>query len=189
MIEATFKGAEQLIETLDAAVSGPGTEAVTRAVKDGLCDLIRRGAVQLPEDLRRPGEDCYARRLLYRSQQHGYEVIAMIWGPGQGTPLHDHAGIWCVDGVLDGRVRVVQYDLLEQQGECFRFEPQETVEAGVGMAGALIPPFEYHTIHNSLDEQCSITIHVYGGTMDCCTIFEPLEDGWYERRTKDLAYS
>ncbi len=27
----------------------------------------------------------------------------MTWGPGQGTPLHDHAGIWCVEGVVEGK--------------------------------------------------------------------------------------
>ncbi len=189
MIEATFRGAEVLVRTLDEAVALGDPKAVTEGVKRGLSTLIGEGALELPAELTRAQEECYARRLLYRSERLGYEVIAMIWGPGQGTPLHDHAGIWCVDGVLDGEVSVTQYDLLEQQGHRFRFQPQETIEAGCGMAGSLIPPFEYHTIQNSLSDRSSVTIHVYGGRMDHCTIFEPREDGWYERKQKELTYS
>ena len=39
----------------------------------------------------------------------------MTWGPGQGTPLHDHAGMWCVEGVLEGRIEVARYDLLDER--------------------------------------------------------------------------
>lgn len=183
-----FRGSAELVAMLDEAVARPDIQQVTQAVKGGLCKLIRGKAVVLPDELTRPEEDCYARRLLYQSPDLKYEVIAMIWGPGQGTPLHDHAGIWCVDGVLEGQVEVTQYDLLENQGDLYRFQPQTTIVAGVGSAGSLIPPFEYHTIINRQPE-ASITIHVYGGKMDCCTIFEAREDGWYQRRQKDLAYS
>ena len=57
------------------------------------------------------------------------------------------------------------------------------------MAGCLIPPFEYHTIHNAIADANSITIHVYGGTMDHCTVFEPVKADWFRRRQKELTYS
>lgn len=189
MTAVEFQGAEELVEGLNRAVAAGDPQAVTGGVKRELSQLIRRNLLELPDNLMEAQEDCYARRLLYRSDRLGYEIIAMIWGPGQGTPLHDHAGLWCVDGVIEGRVRVTQYDLLEQNGEQFRFEPQTTVEAGVGAAGALIPPFEYHTIENAFEDRTSATIHVYGGPMDHCTVFEPQENGWYLRRRKELAYN
>ncbi len=173
---------------LDEAVAKEETASVTEAVKEGLCRLIREKRMRLPEDLTRPQDGSYARRLLYRDPDSGYEVIAMIWGPGQGTPLHDHCGIWCVDGVLEGQVAVTQYDLVGQDGDRFEFRPQRTVHAGVATAGSLIPPFEYHTIQNELPRP-SITIHVYGGSMERCTIFEPEADGRYRRREKSLSYS
>lgn len=189
MFAQEFKGCREMVSVLNEAVQAASTAEITHNVQQGLTQLIESRSLQLPQDLKRPREDHYARRLLYRSPEHGYEVIAMVWGPGQGTPLHDHAGIWCVDGVIEGCVDVTQFDLIEEQGNRLRFAPQTTVRAGVGMTGALIPPFEYHTIFNHSSDRSSITIHVYGGTMDHCTIFEPLDKGWFRRASRQMKYS
>ena len=189
MAETEIAGCEKLVSLIDRAVEVKGDEQVASAVKRSLENVICSRSVTLPPAMKVAESDHYARRLLYRSPRYGYEVIAMVWGPGQGTPLHDHAGIWCVDGVLEGCVEVTQYDLLQVNGDLCRFQPQQTVRAGVGMAGCLIPPFEYHTIHNSTADATSITIHVYGGTMDHCTVFEPFEADWFRRCQKELTYS
>ncbi|HSR53808.1 MAG TPA: cysteine dioxygenase family protein [Acidobacteriota bacterium] len=184
-------GTEKLIKALDQAVrSGKGdVKAATDGVKNALTELISEGQVELPEDLRRPRQEGYARRQVYRSPDLGYEVIAMVWGPGQGTPLHDHAGIWCVEGVYSGEIRVCQYELMEQNGDLYRFRTCDTVEAHLGESGSLIPPFEYHTIHNNRSEASSMTIHVYGKPMDHCHIFEPAQnEGWYRKKAKALSY-
>ena len=111
----------------------------------------------------------------------------MTWGPGQRTPLHDHAGIWCVEGVVQGRMDVTQYDLVETAGTAYRFEAKGCVHAAVGSAGCLIPPFEYHVLANALDEP-SITLHVYGGEMTSCHVFEPAGSGRYVRCERALGY-
>jgi hypothetical protein len=42
--------------------------------------------VRLPDCVHEPVvEGHYARRELYRSAEHGYSMVAMTWGPGQGT--------------------------------------------------------------------------------------------------------
>ncbi len=189
MYAVPFAGADRLIAALDASVVQPTPEEVTAAVKDGLCGLILDRALDLPASVQAPGAQSYARRLLYRSDEHDYVVVAMAWGPGQGTPLHDHAGIWCVEAVWKGEMEVVQYDLVEQNGDRFRFEPQRTVQSGPGAGGALIPPFEYHTLSNVISGETSITLHVYGHDLERCAIFEPDGGGWYRRRFKDLAYT
>jgi len=176
-----------LIEALDAAITGASTlDEITHSVRDTLSELILAGACTLPEDLRRPAADSYARRLIYACPHGRWTALAMIWGPGQGTPLHDHAGLWCVEGVLEGQIEVTQYRLLEQSGTMLRFEAQGTELAGVGSAGRLIPPYDYHTIANAEPGGSSITIHVYGGDMDHCNIFEPRQHGWYETVPRTL---
>lgn len=181
-------GCQRLIEALDAAVGGTGgSEEITCRVRDVLTELILAEAVELPEELRRPSPDSYARRLIHTSPTLGYTALSMIWGPGQGTPLHDHAGLWCVEGVLEGQIEVTQYRLLEKNGEMLRFEAQEPDIAGVGSAGRLIPPYDYHTIANALPDRPSITIHIYGGEMDHCNIFQPHQDGWYETVSRTLS--
>ena len=34
----------------------------------------------------------------------------------------------------------------------------------------------------------SLTLHVYGGEMDHCHLFEPDGDGWFRPRQRPLAY-
>ncbi len=111
----------------------------------------------------------------------------MAWGPGQRTALHDHAGIWCVEGVVEGTMEVTRYDLVEERDGVVRFTETGRGTAATGSAGSLIPPFEYHVLANAL-ETPSITLHVYGGEMDRCHVFEPRPDGRYERRTRALSY-
>lgn len=185
---AEFRGREELVSRLDDAVRCRSLSQVTTEVRNTLSELIRSGKIKLPRNFKTPCSDHYARRLLYKSPDHDYTVIAMIWGPRQGTPLHDHSGIWCVEGVLEGEIDVTQYGLLEEDEERFHFEPLGTIRAGIGTSGSLIPPFEYHTIANAREDITSVTVHVYGREMEQCTIFQGGRDGWYERRTKDLTY-
>jgi predicted metal-dependent enzyme (double-stranded beta helix superfamily) len=188
MTTQTVHGLEELIDRLDRAVQRADAESITSEVKDTLERLLTSGALELPPALVEPRPDRYARRLLHKSEALGYSVLVMTWGAGQGTPLHDHAGMWCVEGVLCGDIDVTQYELLEQQGERYRFRRQGTVSAGVGNAGALIPPFEYHTIANSSASEKAVTVHVYAGEMTSCTVFVPQDDGWHDRQERQLSY-
>ena len=182
-------GCRELVAALDHAVQKEDVNRITESVKDCLVGLIEDGGIELPAELCRPAADSYARRLVHRNVDQGYTVVAMVWGPSQATALHDHSGLWCVEGVIQGRIRVDQYDLVERSGDLFRFTLQDSVEAGVGSAGCLIPPFEYHTIANALADEPSITLHVYGGEMEACSIFEPRHDDWYGAQLRQLAYS
>lgn len=173
---------------LDAAVHQADANAATHAIKDALCRLIRERDMNLPACLCQPCEDHYARRLVYRSDELGYTVVAMTWGPGQGTPIHDHAGMWCVEGVWQGQIEVEQFEIAEHEGERYRFEHCGTLQAGVGSAGCLIPPHEYHMIRNPLD-RTAVSLHIYGGEMDNCHVFEPCGGDWYRRSSKTLRYT
>lgn len=187
-LEAAFPGHREMVAMLDYAVQQPSPEDITANLTDGMSRLIANGTVRLPEALRQPCGDHYARRLLYRSDDHDYVVVAMTWGPKQGTALHDHDGTWCVEGVLEGQIEVFQYDLLENQGDRCRFRCMGSTRTGVGTAGSLIPPYEYHTIANAQSEAPAITLHVYGREMNECRIFEPVEEDWYQRSVRSLVY-
>jgi predicted metal-dependent enzyme (double-stranded beta helix superfamily) len=174
-------------ERLDAVIHNEAPARVPELVKAVLIDSINGGILGVPATFRQPVEGTYARRLLHRDPAGQYTIVVMTWGPGQKTALHDHAGIWCVECVVDGNMDVAQYDLMSETGGVFRFERRTHVVAGRGSAGCLIPPFEYHTLGNAADTP-SITLHVYGGEMDHCHVFEPAPDGSYRRVLKELAY-
>ena len=182
-----FPGHAKLVQALDIAVESGDQHAITAALRNTLCALIRDRDVQLPNCVHEPIVDHYARRELYRSPHHGYSVVAMTWGPGQGTPVHDHAGLWCVEGVWDGQLEITQYELLERDGERFRFRAAGGMQAGPGSAGSLIPPHEYHTIRNASADVIAISLHIYKAPMDCCSMFVPQDGEWYVRAPKELA--
>ena len=182
-----MSGLTDLITRIDAAVQLGDSAAITAAVKHELEDAILARAVTLPARFHRIRPEGYARRLLHRNDALGYTAVVMTWAPGQQTPLHDHAGIWCVEGVVEGRMDVTQYDLVEESADGFRFEAKGCVHAAVGSAGCLIPPFEYHILANALD-RASITLHVYGGEMTTCHVFEPVAGGRFVRKERALSY-
>jgi predicted metal-dependent enzyme (double-stranded beta helix superfamily) len=179
----------ELIRRIDAAMAPADDAARARGVKVALEETFASGTDFLPPEYLVPNPERYARRLVHRDPQNRYTVIAMVWNTGQGTPLHDHAGIWCVECVYSGRIQVTSFTCRggDPERDIVRFQQETVVHAGVGEAGALIPPFEYHILENA-SPQPSVTLHVYGGELDHCHIFEPVEDGWV-RRYRELTYT
>jgi 3-mercaptopropionate dioxygenase len=182
------EGLSELVERLDAAVASGSTEAITARIKGDLEDLLGRSALNLPERYRVTRADSYARRLLYQDPANRYTAVVMTWGPGQGTPVHDHGGLWCVEGVVEGEMTVTQYDV-QREGDGYRVAPVGgPLSAGVGSAGRLIPPIDYHVLANTSDREASVTLHIYGGSLDGCRIFTPAADGRYKESVRALSY-
>jgi predicted metal-dependent enzyme (double-stranded beta helix superfamily) len=188
MLTLPFPGAQRLVDALDQAICRDCPNEITDQLRHTLCRLIRDPEVKLPDCVFEPVGDHYARRELYRSEDHGYSVIAMTWGPGQGTPIHDHDGMWCVEGVWYGLLEITPYELTARQdSERYRFESRGTMIAGAGSAGSLIPPHEYHTIMNPSDNDVAVSLHIYRGPMTSCSVFRPLQDSWYQRDQRQLS--
>lgn len=186
MHAADFPGCDRLLAMIDDAVAAGDDHAVTERLRNGLCAAINDPAIQLPEAVFEPVADHYARRELHHCPRSGYSVVAMTWGPGQGTPIHDHSGLWCVEGVWRGQIEITQYELREHDGDRYRFDPVGTHIAGAGSAGSLIPPHEYHTIRNPHREGVAVSLHIYKQPLTCCSMFQPLGEGWYVRSQRQL---
>jgi predicted metal-dependent enzyme (double-stranded beta helix superfamily) len=179
-----------LLDELDRAVEPGDISGTCTRVKQALARTLTAEHDFLLSEFTQPVACGYARRLLHRDPRKRYSVVMMVWDQGQGTPLHDHGGHWCVEGVYQGKIEVVSYDLVEYgEADRMRFTEKLRVTSNVGGTGALIPPYEYHTIHNR-SKETAITMHVYEGEIATCNIFEPLdEQGWYKRVSKELSYS
>lgn len=177
----------ELIHLLDEAVEKQEVHGCCTAVKAALEHVVNSGIDFIPDDFLRPAPDRYARRLLHMDPQGRYSALVMVWGQNQVTPLHDHAGMWCVECVYRGRIKVVSYSCTGIREGLHQFNPELEVFAGPGEAGALIPPFDHHTIENAAPNP-SITLHVYGGEMNWCDAFIP-EEGGYRMIKRQLCYT
>lgn len=188
--EPACPGLTDLITRLDRSVEAGSPEAVTAAVKKDLEHVLGSRHLSLPDTFVQPRAEGYARRLLHRDPNGRYTAIVMTWGPGQGTAVHDHGGLWCVEGVVDGEIAVTQYLVQQETDGYFRVTPIGSLLAGTGSAGCLIPPTDHHVLANARPTRASVTLHIYGGDLDDCKVFLPATpDGRYAESTRMLSFN
>lgn len=149
---------------------------------------ILLGLVSLPDRFRAVQGDRYARRLIYEDPATGVSVLAMVWAPGQTTPLHDHSGLWGVEAVLAGEIETVPFHLIGQQGGHYHFQARPAERVGVGATSYVMPPFEHHVTRN-VSQQVAITLNIYEGAMPDCNVFLPTGSGTYLRQRRELSHS
>ena len=189
-MNTTCPGLADLIARLDRSVEAGSPKEITASVKADLEAVLGDRKLALPESFTAPRPDHYARRLLHRDPRGRYTAIVMTWGPGQGTAVHDHGGLWCVEGVVDGEIAVTQYLVNQESDGYYRVTPIGSLLAGTGSAGCLIPPTDHHVLANARPSRASVTLHVYGGDLDDCKVFLPATpDGRYAETTKMLSFN
>lgn len=107
----------------------------------------------------------YGQYCLYRRGRE-LSVIAFCWGPGKGTPVHDHLS-WGVLGFIDGSEKETRYRRVDDGS---RPDFAKLEEVGVfytkkGQTSHLITPTrDIHKVENPGDKP-SVSIHVYGCDM------------------------
>ena len=187
-MESVCSSVPAFITAMDALViQTTDPQACAAFVQRALVDLLHTPDC-LAAKYTRPAPESYARHLVYRHPKDCYTVVAMVWGPGQGTPIHDHGGIWCVEGVYRGQMQVTQYDVTPLYAQHVKALPVRHITAGLGNVGALIPPHEYHVMANT-SQETAITLHVYGGELKRCHVFLDAGDGTYHVEERELRYT
>ena len=99
----------------------------------------------------------YKSDVLHSEPDGSFSIVALVWRPGQVTPIHDHV-TWCVFGVIQGMEREELFEL-DEQGTCL-------VEAGsrvnrTGEVSGFAPPGDIHRVRNAGD-RTAISLHIYG---------------------------
>jgi predicted metal-dependent enzyme (double-stranded beta helix superfamily) len=104
--------------------------------------------------------DGYRQHVLHVSETGRLSIVALVWLPGQRTPIHDHVS-WCVVGVLQGRERETRYRAVEVDGRpCL--EAVGTVDADPGHVEVIVPPVDDIHAVTAVATGPTISIHVYG---------------------------
>lgn len=149
--------------------------------------LHAEGGITLPPAALSPRPDRYARHQIHVCERLGYELIVMTWGPGQGSPLHDHDGNWCVECLWQGHLEITRHEPRERDAEGrIRFASQPPTLAHAGEGDWLDAGAEHHTMRNPDPAITAVSLHVYPHGFRQSGWFEPGEDGWHQRRVCDL---
>lgn len=109
----------------------------------------------LSEDQRTGDPSSYRQHVLHVEPDGGFSIVALVWYPGQETPVHDHVA-WCVTGVYTGTESELRYEL---RGG-YLVQTQQTTNTQGEVCG-FAPPGDIHRVRNACDE-LAISIHVYG---------------------------
>jgi len=146
---------------------------------------LREAAWYSPKDRRALRALCDARpkdftRWLYERERDGqYTGLMMVWPAGYSTPIHDHAGLWGIEMVLQGSLIVEDYEIIaDRQSSQPRFIGSTVLEEGQSCAFAGTEGHA-HRCTNVSARRPAVTLHVYGGLLDTYRNFEATHDGRY----------
>jgi 3-mercaptopropionate dioxygenase len=173
-----------VVETISRAVR---QDRVT-ALAEALASLRRAGMLEEDDWYLPPLPDRYSRKLVCRDPRGRFVIIGMSWAPGQGSPLHDHGGLWGSEIVVSGTMRETLYSLVERDAHGrYRFRETKERVAIPGTVSTLAPPLEYHAYGNA-GATVARTLHVYCGDMSRAQRFMREHDEWYRATTVELRY-
>jgi predicted metal-dependent enzyme (double-stranded beta helix superfamily) len=106
----------------------------------------------------------YRQHLLHVSPCRRLSIVALVWLPGQSTPVHDHVA-WCIVGVYEGRERETRYRAIEGRGPRY-LEAVDSIDARPGHVEVIIPTVEDIHAVTAVGEGPTISIHVYGADIE-----------------------
>lgn len=201
-MEAHLASTSARVVPLDEFVAG--LEAISAGVitKAALCDYLKR-CEPARADLERYvnwNPDRHTRNLIFRN--HFIELMLICWNVGNVTPLHTHNGQlgWMV--MVDGRLEVENYRVVQ----CSRPEGREVVGIdciagatdiemkllGTEMCepgGALNTVDKHQTIHRIINRAewatPAMSLHIYSLPIESCVVFDMENKRCFRR---DLEY-
>jgi len=150
---------QTLVKDLDRAVRrSRSPQSTVDAVSEALRPALTSPELLTPAQ-RIPDPTSYTQHLLHVAPDGAFSLVALVWLPGQETPIHDHLA-WCVVGIHEGveyetRYRLTRRGTLVATGEAV---------AMPGEVAGLLPPGDIHRVHN-VGDTLAISLHVYGADL------------------------
>ncbi len=133
-------------------------DQAARAAAQALAALVRRVDLLDPAQCQ-PDPDNYRQHILHVEPDGSFSIVALVWLPGQMTPVHDHV-CWCVVGVHRGQESETRYEVRTDGDDRWLVETG-TGANPAGSVVALVPPGDIHRVANACGG-LAVSLHVYG---------------------------
>ena len=160
-----------LVEAIRNQVRRGEDAATTAALVSAALRPFLAAPDLLREDQRAGDQDRYTQHVLHVEPGGSFSIVALVWLPGQETPVHDHVA-WCVTGVYEGVEHEQRFAVRDGH-----LVPTQEVTNPAGDVCGFAPPGDIHLVRNACDSK-AISLHVYGADIG--------ELGSSVRRTYDL---
>ena len=124
----------------------------------------------------------YQRRLIAGgADDDALSCLLISWPAAHRTPLHDHAGLWGIELVLDGALEVEEFAIAHDGGDA-RLTHRRTLMLGIGDAAVFTGQRYAHRCRNLSATRPALSLHVYGGVLDRYRAFDAAANGRYVPR-------
>ncbi|WP_153075087.1 cysteine dioxygenase [Paraburkholderia bonniea] len=146
------------LDTLCTSYREPGQAvAFAQGVRAALASAIAAPALLTPAQ-REGAPDCYRRHLLAADPQGRYAIVALVWMPGQMSPVHGHQ-TWCGYTVLEGTLTetLFSWNQTTEHASAVRSHPRNTGAISFTHAGR----GGIHQLGNA-SHAPAVSLHVYG---------------------------
>jgi len=146
---------------------------------DAILPLMRdllTGPLDFIEDgHRRSDPDHYARNAVHVSEDGVFSLYALVWLPGQWTPVHDH-GTWGVVGVVEGLLEERAYqrtDTTPDAMEGISLARGGSVLLPPGAVTSFVPnPDHIHMTGVADDRTPCLSLHLYGRVLSDFHVYD-----------------
>ena len=140
-----------------------------------MLDLIDHAGTFLEPRHYRSDVAGYTRNLIYEATDKSLSLYALVWLPGQWTPVHDH-GSWGVVGVIQGVLEERSYVRLSPDrgaDEDIDLARGGTVLLPRGAVTSFVPnPDHIHVTGVPAERPQAISLHLYGRTMSNFNLYD-----------------
>jgi predicted metal-dependent enzyme (double-stranded beta helix superfamily) len=164
-----------IAQSVDRSRAQPAPADCVQALAPLMLDLIDKAGTFLEPRHYRSDPAHYARNLVYAAPDRSLSLYALVWSPGQWTPVHDH-GSWGVVGVLEGVLEERSYVRLSPDREADH--DIELVRGGVVLLGrgavtTFVPnPDHIHVTGVPTERARAVSLHLYGRMMSNFNIYD-----------------
>lgn len=111
----------------------------------------------------------YTRTLLFRNA--GFELLALCWDRGSGSPIHDHGQSNCFMSVQTGMLHAEDYAILEGGGKPGH-AIVDRIAARTLVAGDLDVRSLARDVHRVSSRERTVSFHVYAKPLEQFLIFD-----------------
>lgn len=139
-----------------------GSESDPARIGDGVAQVLQPWLGNpdlLTEAQLVPDPTHYRQHILHVEPDGSFSIVALVWLPGQATPIHDHV-CWCVVGVHFGEEHETTYELVGADDDQHLIVVGQPTNLN-GSVAALIPPGDIHKVANAGDS-LAVSLHIYG---------------------------
>jgi len=155
---------ERLRDTLDAMFEACATlrepshsSFFARSMRLALAEAAAEPALLTPAQ-REGSPESYRRHLLAADPRERYAIAALVWKPGQASPVHAHH-TWCGYAVLEGTLSetIFEWDGARHCARAMRAQARQSGAVSFARSGR----GAIHRLGNNSDAP-AISLHVYG---------------------------